>query len=168
MPRRTGQTVWVICLTELNKNEFALISDLLCALIGRVCLLTDLSIFETLNVCEESGVCGVFDSVVSRTQAERIDINYWRKLSGNLHIYRYDRTICIDTCPSAVVAAKLLGWVGCLIAPDNIVVEKTKHRTSDKYLGRGPWYDARFADMHSALSHFIFGSIAPSINLHTK
>ncbi len=161
MPRRNGQTVWIICLTSENYHSFGEISSLITALPGRTHLLTDLSIFETLHILSEHNLDGFFHQIISRGHTQPGNYVFWQKLSIALKIRRCQRCVLFDTNACSIVAVKLLGWAGCLVTSlENVAHEPLSNRTSDTQLGRGAWYDTRFSTMEKALRHYIFGSIA--------
>lgn len=163
MPRRIGQTVWVLCLTESNYGSFGKSSHMIAALPGEVHLLTDVSVFRTLGVLEKHGMTGLFEHIISRGRLKCNDFTFWKNISRVLRIRRCKRCVLIDTNACSIVASKLIGWIGCLVAsPDNVAPEKLAHRTSNTQLGRGACYDTRFSTMENALRHYIFGSISQS------
>ena len=159
MPKRLGQTIWIIALTHLNKEDFPIVSKILSSLIGKIYLLSELSCYDTMNTIIISNLQHVFTDIVNRTNNEQHTFEFWSNLSTLLKINRYKRCILIDTDPQAIVGAKLLGWVGCLIQKKKSLFEFKKNRCGDTQIGRGVWYDCRFDHINEALYHYVFGSI---------
>lgn len=163
MPRRIGQTVWVLCLTESNYDSFGQSSHMISALPGDTHLLTDVSVFRTLDVLGKSGMIGSFKRIISRGHIQCNNFAFWKNISSVLRIRRCKRCVLIDTNACSIVASKLIGWIGCLVtSPDNVAPEELAHRTSNTQLGRGACYDTRFSTMEDAMRHYIFGSISQS------
>ena len=165
MPRRIGQTVWIICLTAANHQSFGSTYSLITALPGTIHLLTDLTIFKTISILYKYKLAGSFTRIISRGSGQCNNYVFWQKLSSVLKIRRCQRCVLFDTNACSIVAVKLMGWSGCLVtSPDNVASEKLIHRTSDTQIGRGAWYDTRFSTMEEAMRHYIFGSITSTQN----
>lgn len=156
---RTGQTVWVLVLSEATKPQFGAASDLVRALTGRRALLTDFDMHETVRLLDDAGLLGTFHAVVDRGGARAADPGYVPEAGRRIGVLRRQRVVYIDAHAGACVAAKLLGWRVCLVSPGRSALRKSglPDRTPDARIGLGAWYDHRFNSIRTALRYFIFG-----------
>ena len=132
---------------------------LLMALSGTLHLVSDYGLFTTLAVLDAGGLLGSLHSVhVGRGPARVADPGYLPSVCRGLGISRHARCVYIDSNAGAIVAAKLLGWEGCLVARPTGALRRTG--SGGHRVGHGAWYDRRFATLRRALSYYIFGEKA--------
>ena len=78
---RTGQTVWVLVLSERQSRSLARTSDLVRALPGGA-LLTDFGLHETVRLLDDAGLLDTFHAVVDRGSARAADPGYVPEAAG--------------------------------------------------------------------------------------
>ena len=167
---------WVIALTRSTLRSFQESKEYLLALTGTRHLVSDLSLFETVRVLHATGLLGAFHSLsgggwcptrTGRFRGRATDPTFIPNLARSAGILRNARCVYIDSEPGAIVAAKLQGWEGCLVAAQGLLrvsqpSSSSRHGSSrasgeDARVGRGAWYDARFPSLRRALKFYIFG-----------
>ena len=163
---RTGRTAWVVALTSVTRKDLSdrSCASLLVALSGTLHLLSDFDLFTTLTILDAGGLIGSFHSVlVARSPAQASDPNYLPSAYTALAIPRHARCVYIDSDAGAIVAAKLLGWDGCLVARTGILRYGRRPGGAarrGRRVGHGAWYDHRFPNLRRALAYYIFGARA--------
>mgnify|MGYP001330334982 CR=1 FL=1 len=149
-----GHATWFVALTETTRSQLerGVCTSLLVALSGGRHLISDFDIHTTLLVLDRGGLLGVFHSVFTdRNDVQASDPLYMRRISRESAIRRNDRCIYADSRPGPLVAAKVFGWTGCLIARTATIANRA-------HVGcGGVWYDSRFSSLRRALRHYIFG-----------
>lgn len=158
---RTGQTVWVLVLSAETRPQFGAAAGLVGALSGRRALVTDFGLHETTAVLDEHGLLGAFHAVTDRGAHRAADPAYLTEAGRGLGVLRRHRVVYIDAHAGAAVAAKLLGWRVCLVAPGRSALKTpagAAGHASDARIGAGAWYDHRFNSLRGALRYFIFGA----------
>lgn len=157
MTHRTGQTVWVLVLSDETRPQFEGCKDLVCALSGRRGLITDFGLHETVAFLDREGMLDAFHFVVDRGGGRGSDPGFLTGAGRRMGVLRRHRVVYVDAHAGACVAAKLLGWRACLLSGGRSAL-KSAGAAVDARAGMGAWYDQRFNTLRNALRYYIFGT----------